>query len=121
MDDLREKVARAFCTIRGLDPDDAFAFQQKRIWEFYADSRDFRDTLAAIHASGHRIVPVEPTEEMVTAASLAVPTANLSPFGFQSVYRAMLTACGPDKSLAGHYLSNNVYNGKRKVNNDANS
>lgn len=52
--------------------------------------------LAAIEASGHRIVPVEPTEEMLDAAMRAVFSAIGAPAdGFDAIaYCAMLTAYG---------------------------
>lgn len=65
-----------------------------------AEARDgqLRAWIAAIHASGHRIVPVEPTEEMVEAGRRHLGSYTRDgvphdgPLTPAVVYRAMLTA-----------------------------
>lgn len=67
MSDLIEAMARAICGEAGYD----------KPWEaFNASERDMfvdcaRAALAAIEAAGYRIVPVEPTWEMLEAGQAA--------------------------------------------------
>jgi hypothetical protein len=109
MDDLREKVARAMAATFNGDAD-----PEGDLWEQWGGETDA--VLAAIHASGHRIVPVEPTEEMLREGAAKVrefmdvrgpyPRAH-------AMYCAMLTAYGHGEILAGHYLSDRVFEGTR--------
>ena len=112
MDDLREKVARAIattystkpwecvCTSRkGLDCDCGDAMLEERCDRYDEDmSREdcyqgANTILAAIEASGHRIVPVEPTEEMVEAGQ-EIRDDDYDGKWAVNIYRAMLTAYG---------------------------
>lgn len=99
MDHLREKIARAvakaspLCTDMGLTPDSIVGEDSLPLWKVYA--HDFDVTLDIIQASGHRIVPVEPTEEMMEAGLGESPTFGFNePSDVAPVYRAMLTAYG---------------------------
>lgn len=85
MDDLREKVARAMAATFNGDAD-----PQGDLWEQWGG--ETVAVLAAIHASGHRIVPVEPTEDMVFAAMTHFDTPFCN--DVETLYRVMLTAYG---------------------------
>lgn len=98
MDDLREKVARALHDMhwteeKGEEPTASWegcVSSYRQEWFEQAD-----EFLAATHASGHRIVPVEPTEEMMEAGLGESPTFGFNePSDVAPVYRAMLTAYG---------------------------
>lgn len=89
MDDLREKVARALAAAFNASAD-----PEGDLWDQWVDETDA--ALAAIHASGHRIVPVCPTNDQRRAGF-----CFLSSLGFDAsvdiaheLYSRMLTAYG---------------------------
>jgi len=99
MDDLREKVALA---IHLADRDcgvqwDRLSLSSQGTYRVMASA-----ALAAIEASGHRIVPVEPTEEMAEDGGRALVHPSSYMGGAPAlakrdairIYRAMLTAYG---------------------------
>lgn len=66
--DLIETMARAICGEAGYDkPWDAFNASER---DMFVDCA--RAALAAIEAAGYRVVPVEPTEEMICAGISAI-------------------------------------------------
>lgn len=82
----------------GLTPDSIVGEDSLPLWKVYA--HDFDVTLDIIHASGHRIIPVEPTEDMVEAGRRHLGSymrdgvPHDGPLTPAVVYRAMLTAYG---------------------------
>lgn len=110
MDDLIKAAVSSEMKATGIryetHPDGA------RIWE--AKENQLRAWIAAIEASGHKIVPVEPTEAMVDAGLPHIPLiGDADRHNVADVWEAMLTAYGQKGSLAGHYLSDRVYDGTR--------
>lgn len=99
MDDLREIAGRALHDAHWSDPDFG---EPSAAWESCVNG--YREewlnqvdiVIAAIEASGHRIVPVEPTEEMVMAGIINAgwPDEDDDRDDIASLYRAMLTAYG---------------------------
>lgn len=96
MDDLREKACRDICAAHAAMKapfDKAERIYIEANWQRYGKEVDI--TLAAIHASGHRIVPVEPTEEMLREGATKVREFMdvRGPYPrTHAMYRAMLTA-----------------------------
>lgn len=95
MDDLRETLARALCNAlvwNGICP-----CLQDECEPSTDDYQNADAALAAIESAGFKIVPVEPTEEMVMAAVDALyctSILNSEEIGRQVVtlHRAMLSA-----------------------------
>ena len=66
-----EAMARAMCVEGGFDPDERMPNDGPR-WGYYVPG--VTAALAAIEAAGVRLVPVEATEEMVSAYYDEMPT-----------------------------------------------
>lgn len=88
-DTLREAVARAQCAAGGLDPDEIMPNGWPR-WRYYLPTTDA--ALSAIEAAGWRIVPLEPTLDMIQAHYDAHAAAETVFAEAEVVYRAMLDA-----------------------------